>query len=74
MKKALALVLALCMFAAAVIAGAFWAFIPAVFKARWNTNETLFTLMMNYVAINIVDCLTNIWRGAKSSMVVLRWC
>jgi len=60
--------LILVMFAAAVIAGAFWAFIPAVFKARWNTNETLFTLMMNYVAINIVDCLTNLWRGAKSSM------
>lgn len=56
------------MFLAAVAAGAFWAFIPAYFKAKWNTNETLFTLMMNYVAINIVDCLTNIWRGAKSSM------
>jgi len=56
------------MFLASVAAGAFWAFIPAYFKAKWNTNETLFTLMMNYVAINIVDCLTNIWRGAKSSM------
>jgi ABC-type uncharacterized transport system permease subunit len=56
------------MFLASVAAGALWAFIPAYFKAKWNTNETLFTLMMNYVAINIVDCLTNIWRGAKSSM------
>ncbi|MCI2050064.1 MAG: ABC transporter permease [Lachnospiraceae bacterium] len=56
------------MFVSAVAGGALWAFIPAWFKARWNTNETLFTLMMNYVAINIVDCLTNIWRGAKSSM------
>ncbi len=56
------------MFAASVAAGALWAFIPAYFKAKWNTNETLFTLMMNYVAINLVECLTNIWRGAKSSM------
>ena len=51
--------------------GAVWAFIPAWFKAKWNTNETLFTLMMNYVAINIVNALTNIWRGAKSSLGTL---
>ena len=56
------------MFAASIIAGAVWAVIPAIFKAKWKTNETLFTLMMNYIAINIVDCLTNMWRGSKSSM------
>ena len=28
--------------------------IPAVFKANWNTNETLFTLMLNYVAMQVV--------------------
>ena len=56
------------MFIASVVAGAVWGLIPAYFKARFNTNETLFTLMMNYVAINIVDCMTNIWRGSKSSM------
>lgn len=60
--------LILVMFIAAVAAGALWAFVPAYFKAKYNTNETLFTLMMNYVAINIVDSLTNIWRGSKSSM------
>lgn len=38
-----------------VIAGAIWAVIPAVFKAQWNTNETLFTLMMNYIAIKLVS-------------------
>ena len=38
-----------------VLAGAIWAFVPAWFKSRWNTNETLFTLMMNYVATSIVD-------------------
>ena len=32
-----------------IAAGALWGFIPAWFKSRWNTNETLFTLMMNYV-------------------------
>ncbi len=39
---------------ASVLAGMLWAFIPAVFKAYWNTNETLFTLMMNYVATQLV--------------------
>ena len=39
---------------ASVLAGIIWAVIPAFFKAMWNTNETLFTLMMNYVAIQLV--------------------
>lgn len=37
-----------------IVCGAIWAFIPAFFKAHWNTNETLFTLMMNYIAMQIV--------------------
>ena len=49
-----------------VLAGAIWAFVPAWFKSRWNTNETLFTLMMNYVATSIVACMTNIMRGQAS--------
>ncbi|MBE6686409.1 MAG: ABC transporter permease [Ruminococcaceae bacterium] len=42
------------MFAAAILAGMIWGLIPAIFKAIWNTNETLYTLMMNYVATTIV--------------------
>lgn len=37
-----------------ILAGMIWAVIPAIFKALWNTNETLFTLMMNYVATQLV--------------------
>ena len=47
-------VLFLVMFLTSVIAGGLWGFIPAVFKAYWNTNETLFTLMMNYVATQVI--------------------
>ena len=43
-------VLILVMLAAALAAGALWGFLPSFFKAKWNTNETLFTLMMNYIA------------------------
>ena len=39
---------------ASVVAGMIWAVLPAIFKAVWNTNETLFTLMMNYVATQLV--------------------
>ncbi len=40
----------LMMMAAAALCGSIWAFIPAI-KAKLGTNETIFTLMMNYVAI-----------------------
>ena len=39
---------------ASLLAGAMWGLIPAVFKAQFKTNETLFTLMMNYVAIYLI--------------------
>lgn len=47
-------VLLLVMILASVLASIIWAVLPAIFKAQWNTNETLFTLMMNYVAIQLV--------------------
>ena len=43
------------MIIASVAAAAIWAVIPAFFKAYWNTNETLFTLMMNYIAMQLVS-------------------
>ncbi len=58
----------LTMFLTSIAAGAVWGMIPAFFKAFWNTNETLFTLMMNYVATSIVACMTNIMRGQASSL------
>ena len=50
-----------------IVAGAVWALIPAIFKAYWNTNETLFTLMMNYIAIQIVSYFTFVWSVPKGS-------
>ena len=59
--------LILVMFAASLAAGALWGLIPAVFKARWGTNETLFTLMMNYVATQIVGFFIILWEVPKGS-------
>ena len=53
------------MVVSSVAAGAIWAGIPAIFKAKWNTNETLFTLMMNYVATQLVAYLRHRVGGAK---------
>ena len=50
-----------------IIAGAVWGLIPALFKAFWNTNETLFTLMMNYIAIQLVSYYTYEWSVPKGS-------
>ena len=51
-----------------VVCGAVWGIIPAVFKAYWGTNETLFTLMMNYVAMKIMDFFYNLWKGKLSAL------
>lgn len=53
------------MLVASILAGAIWALIPAIFKANFNTNETLFTLMMNYVAIQIVSYFCMYWENPK---------
>ena len=55
------------MFIASMVAGAIWAVIPAFFKAHWNTNETLFTLMMNYIAIQFVSYFCFIYSVPKGS-------
>ncbi len=55
------------MVVSSVAAGAIWAGIPALFKAKWNTNETLFTLMMNYVAAQIVAFFCVKWENPKGS-------
>ena len=51
----------------AVLAGIIWAVIPAIFKALWNTNEILFTLMMNYIAIQCVAIFTNVYSTGGSN-------
>ncbi len=55
------------MIVASIAAGAVWAYIPAIFKAKWKANETLFTLMMNYIAIQLVAYFTLEWSVPKGS-------
>ena len=55
------------MFVASLGMGALWGFLPGLFKARWNTNETLFTLMMNYIATQLVAYFIIIWEVPKGA-------
>ncbi len=64
-------VILIVMAAAACLFGGIWAAIPAFFKARYNTNETLFTLMMNYIIIGVVRWLQGgPWEGKPGSQII----
>ena len=62
-------VLILIMTVSAIVSGMIWGVIPAIFKAQWKTNETLFTLMMNYVAIQLVEYFLKIADNSGSNVV-----
>ncbi len=64
-------ILLLVMGLAGAVFGGLWALIPAFFKARWGTNETLFTLMMNYIIIGVVKWLQGgPWEGKPGSQII----
>lgn len=54
------------MIVASLIMSIIWAVIPAIFKAFFNTNETLFTLMMNYIAQGLVLVMIKVWAPTGS--------
>ncbi len=58
------------MFVVSAAAGAVWGVIPAVFRASFKTNETLFTLMMNYVAIQLTSFFVAKWENPYGSNTV----
>lgn len=60
-------VIILLMIFSSMVAGAVWGAIPAIFKAKWGTNETLATLMMNYIATQLVAYFVIVWEMPKGS-------
>jgi len=64
--------LLLTMMLAGIVAGGLWGVIPALFKAKWGANETLFTLMFNYIALGIQKYLQNgPWRKSGSGFPII---
>lgn len=63
------ILLLMVMAVSAAFAGAVWGLIPAYFKSRYKTNETLFTLMMNYVALQLVEFCVDLWDKKQSHSV-----
>ena len=65
-------VLLIVMLLSSVLFGVIWAILPAICKALWNTNETLFTLMMNYVAMTLVSYFIMVKdRSGRSDLGIL---
>ncbi len=60
-------VMLLLMFLAAAAAGGTWAAIAGFFRAKWNVNEIITTLMLNYVAMNFLNYFVfGPWRDPSS--------
>jgi simple sugar transport system permease protein len=54
------------MVAMACLAGGLWGLIPAFLRQKLGTNEIIVTLMMNYVAILLLDYLVyGVWRDSS---------
>lgn len=68
-NKVPTVILLIVMLVVSGLAGGIWAYLPAHFKAKYNTNETLFTLMMNYVAIQLIEFFVDFWDKKQSHSV-----
>ena len=65
-------VLLVVMAVAGAVVGGLWGFIPAFFRAKWGTNETLFTLMLNYVAFGFILYLqAGPWRSPAGEFPII---
>jgi simple sugar transport system permease protein len=56
-----------CMFAASVLAGGLWGAVPGFLRGKWNVNEIIATLMLNYIALCLMDFLLyGAWKDPAS--------
>lgn len=61
----------ICMFLLCALGGGLWAVLAAVLKSYWNVNETIVTLMLNYVALLFLDYLTyGPWMAQKQTTAI----
>lgn len=60
----------LLMIITSIAAGVIWALIPAIFKAFFKTNESLFTLMMNYIAVGLVSYFITKYSNSGSNTIL----
>ncbi len=67
-------ILLVLMAAAAIIVSGVYGMIPAIFKAKFNTNETLLTLMFNYIAARLIVMLQNTrsWQDSANNFPKIR--
>lgn len=55
---------------AATIAGGLWILVPAFARAYWNVNEIITTLLLNFVAVQMVTWASlGFWRDAGAAVI-----
>lgn len=60
--------------AMSIVFGSIWGGIPGALKANWKVDETITTLMMNYIAIGIAEYLyINAWKAPKGNMGTIKF-
>lgn len=50
---------------AAAVAGALWAFIPGLLKAKLQVHEVIVTIMLNYTALHVANALIGVISGGE---------
>ncbi len=58
-----------------MMAGAIWGGIPGYFKAKMGTSEVINTIMMNYIAMNIINYLvlrTSVGESGKAATPIIQ--
>jgi general nucleoside transport system permease protein len=51
---------------ASIVAGALWAFLPGLLKARFRVHEVIVTIMLNYVALHVTNYIIRNYLAAES--------
>ena len=55
---------------AATLAGAAWILVPALARAYWNVNEIITTLLLNFVALQLVTwSALGFWRDKEAAVI-----
>lgn len=54
----------------AALAGALWAFIPGILKAKYRIHEVVVTIMLNYTALHLVNYFIKILPGSTNTKTV----
>lgn len=54
-----------------IVAGAIWGFVPGILKAKFNVNEVVVGIMMNYTALHITNYFLKNLKGSDNAKTAM---